>query len=104
MPLLHGREVGVTESSLHVRTRRGSQCLQQLCKHFSLKVPVTFSPSGGRVIVTLGTFEMAASETDLRVPVHRPTGDAARPERFVSDHLARFAFRESPTLTWRHSA
>jgi len=30
--------------------------------------------------------------------------DIARLESFVGDHLARFAFRENPTLTWQRAA
>lgn len=94
----------MTESRLHLSTPKASQYLQQLCKHFGHKVPVTFSPSEGNVTLPFGTFEMAASETELTITVHSPTDDVARLECFVGDHLARFAFRENPTLTWQRSA
>lgn len=94
----------MTESRLQLCTPKGSQYLQQLCKHFSHKVPVTFSPSEGRVTLPFGACEMAASETELRVIVHGSADDVARLERFLGDHLARFAFRENPDLTWQRSA
>ncbi|MCL1630250.1 DUF2218 domain-containing protein [Roseibaca sp. V10] len=94
----------MTASRLHLNTPKGSQYLQQLCKHFGHKVPVTFSPSEGRVTLPFGTGEMAASETELTITVQSQADDLARMECFVGDHLARFAFRENPTLTRQRSA
>lgn len=91
-------------STLHLTTRNGTRYLQQLGKHFGHKVPVTFTPSKGEVTLPFGTFEIASSETELSVTVHGKAGDLGWLERFIGDHLARFAFREKPSLKWHRAA
>lgn len=94
----------MTQSKLHFRTPHASRYLQQLAKHFGHKVPVTFTPDAGEVNLPFGTCEMAATEAALSITVLGETRDIARLEHFVGDHLARFAFREKPTLTWQRAA
>lgn len=94
----------MTHSTLDVSTTHASRYLQQLAKHFGHKVLVTFTPSEGEVTLPFGTCEMAATDAALRVTVLGEARDIARLERFVGDHLARFAFRENPTLTWQRAA
>ena len=94
----------MTRSSLYLTTEHGSKYLQQLGKHFGYKVPVTFTPTDGQVTLPFGTCEMTATGTDLSITVQGEASDLGRLERFVGDHLARFAFRENPTLTWQRAA
>lgn len=94
----------MTYSTLHLTTAHGSKYLQQLGKHFGHKVPMTFTPTEGAVTLPFGTCEMAATEAILSITVFGEPRDLGRLEQFLGDHLARFAFRESPTLTWQRAA
>ena len=94
----------MTQSKLHFSTTQASRYLQQLAKHFGHKVPVTFTAHEGEVTLPFGTCAMTATDAALRVTVLGETRDIARLEQFVGDHLARFAFRENPTLTWQRAA
>ena len=94
----------MTRSRLNLTTEHGSKYLQQLGKHFGHKVPVTFTPTQGDVTLPFGTCEMMATDTDLAITVRGAPQDLGRLERFVGDHLARFAFRENPTLIWQRAA
>lgn len=94
----------MTHSRLHLTTEHGSKYLQQLGKHFGHKVPVTFTPTDGQVTLPFGTCQMTATDTDLSITVQGDARDLGRLERFVGDHLTRFAFRENPTLTWQRAA
>ena len=94
----------MTFSTLHLSTAHASRYLQQLAKHFGHKVPVTFTPFEGKVTLPFGTCELAADETALSVTVKGQSRDIGRLEQFVGDHLARFAFRENPNLTWQRAA
>lgn len=94
----------MTSSTLNLTTAHGSKYLQQLGKHFGHKVPVTFDTTADKVTLPLGTCEMNATDTALSITVLGKPSDLDRLERFVGDHLARFAFRENPTLTWQRAA
>lgn len=84
----------------HVRTQHASRYLQQLCKHFAHKVPVEFTPAEGSVLLPFGHCEFQADGQCLLLSVTGKQHELAQLERFVGAHLARFAFRENPTLTW----
>lgn len=94
----------MTQSKLHLATKHGSKYLQQLSKHFGHKVPVTFTPTQGNVTLPFGTCEMTATDANLAITVQGAARDIGRLEQFIADHLARFAFRENPTLTWQRAA
>lgn len=94
----------MTSSTLHLTTTHGAKYLKQLGNHFGHKVPVTFTETAGEVTLPFGTCEMTATSAALSITVLGKTRDLARLERFVGDHLARFAFRENPTLTWQRAA
>lgn len=91
-------------SVARVPTHSASRYLQQLAKHWSHKMTVTFSEEEG--VITFpndSRLEMRASDETLdlllRVPVNE---DAARMREVVASHLDRFAFREAPlTFDWQ---
>ena len=91
-------------SVARVPTHSASRYLQQLAKHWSHKMEVSFSEQEGSITFPSGaTLDMRAdSETlDVRLSVP-PDGDVARMREVVSSHLDRFAFREAPlTFDWR---
>jgi hypothetical protein len=80
-----------------VRTSNASRYLQQLCKHWSHKFPVEFSPRQGVIALPLGSVAMVAEPERLDVTLS-PTsgGDAETLRRVFEDHINRFAFREAP--------
>ncbi len=87
-----------------VSTIHASRYLQQLCKHFGHKVPVAFTPEEGRVTLPFGTCHLAALPDALTLTATSEIADLPRLERFLGDHLARFAFRENPAIHWQRAA
>ena len=87
-----------------IATPNASRYLQQMCKHFGHKVAVEFDQSSGRIELPFGTCQLEASARKLTLNVTGPATDIRRTEQVIADHLARFAFREDPTITWRNAA
>lgn len=84
-------------SETRVVTPSASKYLQQLCKHWSHKYPVEFTPEKGMIPFTDGRvcrLEATAETLNLRVEV--PSEDLLeRMQTVVIEHLKRFAFREN---------
>ena len=82
-------------------SEKASGYLQQLCKHFQHKRPVTFDPAQGRIEFTAGVCALAASRNRLVIDL-----TATDPESLpmlkdvVERHLLRFAFREELAVSW----
>ena len=90
-------------SVARVPTHSASKYLQQLAKHWSHKMEVTFSEEEGRIAFPNGVvLEMRADSETLDVALTVPEGeDVDRTRGVVSSHLDRFAFREAPlTFDW----
>ncbi|MFC3694344.1 DUF2218 domain-containing protein [Chenggangzhangella methanolivorans] len=84
-----------------VVTPSGSRMLQQLCKHWSHKFEVAFTPAHGEISLPMGRCEMDATDDSLTVVVSAvDPGDAPRLQKVVEEHLRRFAFREDLTFDW----
>lgn len=79
----------------HIPTNEASRYLQQLCKHWSHKFEVTFTPSEGRVPFPNGaTCTMSAASDALALRMEAAdAAEAARMAEVVINHLQRFAFR-----------
>ncbi len=79
-----------------VVTPSASRYLQQLCKHWSHKFAVEFTPERGVIPFSDDrSCRLEASATELTMTIDTP--DDAMLERMqtvVVDHLKRFAFRE----------
>lgn len=97
----------MTAMETTIATDEASRYLQQLCKHWSHRFEVTFTPEQGRVPFSADAVcTMQASQDVLKLRVEAP--DAAEAERLadvVIRHLQRFAFRaplEAPA--WRTAA
>ena len=91
-------------SIARVPTASASRYLQQLAKHWSHQMEVSFSEQEGRIEFPNGSLlEMRADSATLDVVLTVPPGeDPARMREVVSSHLDRFAFREAPlTFDWR---
>ncbi len=93
---------GQTRSHGRFDTENASKYLQQMCKHFAHKVPVTFDASSGTVALPQGACRLEADAATLRIEV--TADDLASLEtarRIIDSHLARFAFREDfSTMAW----
>lgn len=93
----------MTQSIATIPTAHASKYLQQLCKHFGHKVPVAFTPEAGEITLPFGTCALSASEDALTLTNAGEARDLPKLETVIADHLARFAFRENPTVTWVRS-
>lgn len=88
-------------SNADVSTEHASRYLQQLCKHWAHKFPVSFDPNHGEIELTIGKTVMDADATALRIGL--TASDATQLEqleRVVEDHIKRFAFREELVFNW----
>lgn len=83
-------------SEARVPTPSASRYLQQICKHWSHKFAVEFTPHNGRIpFAPDRSCDFAATDDALTMRIQ--AGDEATLERtqnVVIDHLKRFAFRE----------
>lgn len=86
-----------------IPTSHASRYLQQLCKHWSHKLVVEFTPEHGRVELPGGAIAtMDADLGQLAVRIDAPDVETLeRMKGVVMRHLERFAFREAPLpVTW----
>jgi|ERR1043165_1546216 hypothetical protein len=89
-------EVLMPASQATVTTASASRYLQQLCKHWSHKFAVEFTPEHG-VIPFDDTRRCTLDASPDRLALRIEAADDATVERMqgvVIDHLKRFAFRE----------
>ena len=93
----------MTQTTAIVTTGNASRYLQQLCKHFAHKVQVEFTPEEGTVSLPFGTCHLSADAEKLVLKAEAKRFAIGRMERFLGDHLARFAFRENPEITWHRA-
>lgn len=79
-----------------IPTPHASRYLQQLCKHWSHRLDVTFTPKVGRVpFAEDASCLLEAEDEALKLTISAPdAARAARLEDVVIAHLKRFAFRE----------
>ncbi|GAA3269558.1 DUF2218 domain-containing protein [Sphingomonas yabuuchiae] len=91
-------------SIARVPTPSASRYLQQLAKHWSHKMEVSFTAEEGTILFPNGSkLEMRAASETLDIVLTVPEdGDVAQMRQVVASHLDRFAFREAPlTFDWR---
>ena len=97
----------MSTSIARVPTLSASRYLQQLAKHWSPKMEVSFSPEEGRIAFPNGSvLTMRADSATLDVMLVVPESeDMGRMRGVVASHLDRFAFREAPlTFDWQEQA
>jgi hypothetical protein len=84
-----------------VATAHASRYLQQLCKHWAHKFETKFTPTDGRIVLTIGEARLAAEEATLTVALSAADDEAlAQLKDVVAVHLERFAFRETLRFDW----
>lgn len=80
-----------------VATRHASRYLQQLCKHWSHRFPVTFDAAQGTVELAAAHLTLKAEAETLRIRLQVDNlDDLPRLKTVVEEHLDRFAHREAP--------
>ena len=79
-----------------IPTALASRYLQQLCKHWSHKFAVAFTPEHGTIpfdATRVCTLDASAERLALRIEA-QDDATLERTQGVVIDHLKRFAFRE----------
>lgn len=87
-----------------VETANASRYLQQLCKHWSHRMEIVFTPNEARVPFSEEAVCLLGADADgLDVCIHAPdASEASRLGQVVIEHVKRFAFRENlQTPVWR---
>lgn len=87
-----------------VPTAHASRYLQQLCKHWSHRFPVEFTPEHGRMELNGVVLALDARPDGLNLELSAPQADLSRAQDAVADHLKRFAFREELHFDWVKTA
>jgi hypothetical protein len=92
----------MTQSHAEIVTPRASRYLQQLCKHFAHKLPVTFGPNEGQISFSTGACALRADGERLRLDLVAPDrSQMTQLKDVVVRHLLRFAFRDEMAIAWR---
>ena len=84
-----------------VTTAHASRYLQQLCKHWSHKYPVEFTPQNGRIEMSAAVLILDADAEGLGLQLTAAPEDVERMEGVIAAHLQRFAFRETLAFDWK---
>ncbi|HEY4031279.1 MAG TPA: DUF2218 domain-containing protein [Caulobacteraceae bacterium] len=84
-----------------VPTAHASRYLQQLCKHWSHKYPVEFTPENGRIEMSAAVLILDADGEGLGLRLSAEPENLERMEGVVAEHLQRFAFREELAFDWK---
>ena len=93
-------------SHARIPTAAASRYLQQLCKHWSHKFAVEYTPERGTIPFAHDRRCLLQATPDDLVMQIEANDDAAltRLEGVVVDHLKRFAFRENlGAITWQRT-
>ncbi len=87
-------------ATAQIPTEFASRYLQQLCKHWSHKFPVEFTPQHGRIEMSAAVCTLDAAPGALTLQLEAPADQIERMEGVVAEHLQRFAFREELQIDW----
>lgn len=88
-------------ATAHVPTDKASRYLQQLCKHFAHKLPVTFDEHKGSITFQIGECTLAADGEALTITATSPgEAELEQLKDVIVRHLVRFAFREELKVEW----
>ncbi len=76
-----------------------------MCKHFSVKVPATYTETEGHVQFPFGECKMKADNETLTISIAVEDEEtAAKAERVIVSHLVKFAWREQLDIQWNRTA
>jgi hypothetical protein len=85
-------------------TAHASRYLQQLCKHWSHRFAVTFDATHGTVALNGAQCRFHAEPERLSLSLEGEAQALPRLCEVVTEHLKRFAFRETFELRWHEVA
>jgi hypothetical protein len=94
----------MSTATTRIPTEHGSRYLQQLCKHWSHKFAVEFTPQNGRIEMSAGVLILDADAEGLGLQLTAEPDTLTRMEDVVAEHLQRFAFREALQFNWVEAA
>ncbi|MBL8629591.1 MAG: DUF2218 domain-containing protein [Rhodospirillaceae bacterium] len=95
----------MTTSQARVTTAKPKRYMEQLCKHFEHKRPVTRSDEGNSITFSVGVCKLTATDDTLIMDVEaNDASDLATLQDVVARHLVRFMFREPVQVTWLDAA
>jgi hypothetical protein len=98
----HSPILAAVRSNAEIATPKASRYLQQLCKHFQHKRPVTYDDRAGQIVFPIGDCRLDADDAVLRLSLAAPdSAKMAQLQDVVASHLLRFAFREEIQIEWR---
>lgn len=104
--IINNLEAPMHISEARVPTASASRYLQQLCKHWSHKFAVEYTPENGSIPFAADRRCLLVATPD-HLALRVETDDDAsltRMESVVVDHLKRFAFREDlGEITWQRA-
>jgi hypothetical protein len=84
-----------------VKTATGDRYIHKLCKHFTHRVPATWSGNEGLVEFDMGVCRMAATEAELSfICVAENDHDLNEILDTVKGHFDRFAVKDQLVLNW----
>ncbi|WP_439617645.1 DUF2218 domain-containing protein [Shinella sp.] len=90
------------KSEAAIATEQASRYLQQLCKHFAHKRPVTFDTQDGEISFSVGDCRLKVEDNTLRLCLTASNAeDMEQLKDVVVRHLVRFAFREELQVDWQ---
>lgn len=95
-------EAAMSEARASVPTGAGAKYVQQLCKHWAHKLPVTLEGETGIVTFEGAVATMRSEAQTIEVSIRGEDREVIeRLKDVVAKHLDRFAFREAPlTFDW----
>lgn len=94
----------MSQATAIVPTAHASRYLQQLCKHWSHKFAVEFTPEHGQI--DLGDDRLVILDADaekLTTTVKTSAENLDRLQDVVVNHIVRFAFREELVFNWQQT-
>lgn len=84
------------------KSERANRYMAALCHHFGRKVDAGCDTANGWVQFPFGRCEMSLENDELTFHAHAEDPDRLdQVVQIVSNHLDRFAFRETPELRWQ---
>ncbi len=85
-----------------VQTASASKYLQQLCKHFSHKVPAKWDTEQGEVEFPIGYCRMGVIGDQLTISCEANEDEKmSQMKSIIDNHIERFAWREELKLQWQ---
>lgn len=90
-------------STTELATKNALDYLGQLHHHFAKRVPVQGDETNIRVILPIGTCDLAACDKAISAHVETCADHVDRMEEVFGGWIERFAFRENANLTWQRA-